>query len=161
MSTTMIDALRKLFTAYGQGRDLERAAVYAEMLSDLDPGDVAEAVRVCCQTGGRFLPTISELRSVVAESRCSLPDADVAWGEVLRAIRRVGRYRIPSWSSQAVADAVEAIGWQALCDTANQDVTRAHFARAYTSTRRRAIEAEQTGQPLLGTAQRLQIGGAK
>ena len=144
-------SLRKMFEAYGQAKDTARAAIYREYLDDLSPAEVADAVAHALQSGGRFLPTISELRAYIAESKCDLPDADVAWGEVLRAVSRWGRYRIPQWSSPAMAEAVEAVGWQAICDSENQDVTRAHFARAYRATRVRALhEVQVSDAPRLG-----------
>ncbi len=158
---TIVRLLQKLFSAYGQAHDTARASVYVEYLADLPVEDVAEAVARACQTGGRFLPTISELRAYVAESRCELAPVEIAWTEVLRQVRLVGRYRVPRWSSPAVAEAVEAIGWQAICDATNQDVTRAHFARAYGATRRRALESEQVGRQLLGGGKRLELGGGQ
>lgn len=161
--TTIVQSLRTLFAAYGQGKDQARAAAYVEMLSDLPPEQVAAAVRVLCCRGGRFLPTIAEIREVIAEAESGLPAVELAWGEVMAQVRRVGRYRVPRWTSQAIADAVAALGgWQAVCDADNEGVIRGQFAKAYRATRARDVSGRQLGAPALGgLSERLRLGGKR
>jgi len=142
---TLVRAVQKLFMAYSKAGDLDRARVYCEALSDLPVDVVSAAIDRLIRTA-RFLPAVAEIREVVAEARCGLLDADVAWGEVLAQVRRCGRYRIPTWSSPALAAAVDAIGWHEICDSTEQGVTRAHFTKAYRATRARAVESEQLGE---------------
>jgi hypothetical protein len=80
-------------------------------------------------------PTISDIRRRVADRRVSAPAPGDAWGEVRRKIDSVGRYRSPEWSHPAIASAVEAIGWQVLCDTPvdQAGTVRAQFERYFTA----------------------------
>lgn len=157
----LVRALRRLFVAYGQAHDIDRAGVYAELLADLAPEELERACWRLCQTGGRFLPTVAEIRSAVAEARCALPAAELAWREVLAAVGRYGRDRRPEWSSPAIAEAVEAVGWRDICLSTTIGVERAHFLRAYGAARGRAIELEQVGpvRELVGSVAFKQIGG--
>jgi hypothetical protein len=162
----LVIAIRKLFAAYGAEAQLTRAQVYCEHLADLPLEQVEGAIAHAIRTGGDFLPTISALRGIVAEAACKLPGVDEAWAEVMRQVRRVGRYRSPSWSSPSIAAAVDGVGgWQAICNAENEGIIRAHFARAYEASRGRAVESEQLGEVagLLRGIQRraLPAGGAK
>jgi hypothetical protein len=38
--------------------------------------------------------------------------------------------RVPVWSSPLVEKAVNAVGYQRICETDNEDVVRAHFFKA-------------------------------
>lgn len=141
-------AMRRLFTAWGHGTDLARVQVYAEALADLpaEQLDAAVAARIR-SSDSRFVPTVAELRLCVAEQRTSLPPVDLAWSEVLRAVSRYGRDRVPQWSAPEVEQAVAAIGWRAICnsDETGLSIARQQFTKAYGSTRRRRIEGEQVG----------------
>ena len=66
-------------------------------------------------------------------------DVEEAWGEVIRNVGSVGSYGSPSWSSEALRKAVDALGWKTICLTPDKDVgtLRAHFFRIYNSQMQR------------------------
>ena len=82
-----------------------------------------------------WFPRISDLLALIAE-----PDtvsADQAWAEVQRQIRSVGVYGTPQWSHPAIAAAVTALGWEAVCRSTNPEADRAHFLRFFDTAVRR------------------------
>lgn len=117
--------------------------VYAMMLRDLDYLEVMDASQHLLSEC-RFFPTIAEIRQTVAERRCTLPEPAEAWGEVMRAIRDVGFYGRPHWSSDAVRRAVAAIGWENICQCERDDLNtlRAQFERIFAAYRKRTIQGE-------------------
>lgn len=124
--------------------------VYAMALVDLDYADVVEAVTRLVQTS-RWLPTIAEIRERVAEARLELPDPEMAWVEVRKAIQRYGVYQpLPPWSCDEVAQAVEIIGWRELCTNPQTAASRARWIEAYRAIRLRAVEREMAGGALPG-----------
>jgi len=127
--------------------------VYTDMLADLDPGHVAEAVKRHISTSPYF-PTIAEIRSSVAEKTCAAPTAAAAWAEVQHQIAAVGRYRTPAFSHPAIIAAVEGLGgFQSLCGSEQAQTDRAHFLRMYSETRARSVEcANLPGAKVLSIA---------
>jgi hypothetical protein len=92
----------------------------------------------------KFLPTIPEIRELAAEIVGGhLPDGDEAWGEVMDQIRAVGSSASPSFSHDAIAKVVHAMGWRELCASDNQVADRAHFLRLYGSARQRLDRERQ------------------
>jgi hypothetical protein len=129
------------------------ATVYADMLADLDPDQVAEAVKKHIATS-QYFPTIAEIRASVAEKKCAAPSAAGAWAEVMHAIAAVGRYRTPTFTHPAITAAVEGLGgFQSLCDSDQAQTDRAHFLRLYSEGRARAVEcANLPGEKVLSIA---------
>ena len=144
-SESVVGAVRRLLAAYGKTTEIERGAAYAQALSDLPPEVVGAAVDAAIATS-RWLPSVAELRGLVVEHRLRLATPEVAWAEVLSEIRRCGRWHPRRWSSHAIAEAVRAVGWDALCEMREPAVTRAHFVRAYTETRAAAVRAAHAAQ---------------
>ena len=128
------------------------ASVYATMLEDLDPRAAVEAVQRHIATCTYF-PSIAEIRKGAAEKSCGAPTAAEAWDEVLRAVSRYGRNRAPKWSHVAVENAVNGVGWQAICDSSDQMADRAHFFKLYSETRTAAV-TEENVRPMLEQAER-------
>lgn len=108
----------------------ETMKIYCEMLADLDHSRAQEAINRIIASG-KFFPTIAEIRAAAVEGQTLMPDIEQAWGEVKRAISSQGRYRNPEWSHSAITSAVDAIGWQTLCDSENIGIERAHFIKLY------------------------------
>lgn len=124
------------------------AALWVEMLEDLDRDTTARVVRdMIASRSSR--PSIADIRSAVASASADVAylAADEAWGVVQRAIGTVGRYRPFPTDNPLVADVVESIGWQTICDTESIEVTRAQFRAAYTARleRERAFVAALPG----------------
>lgn len=118
-----------LDAAYPKERMTERQmAIYAAMLAPYPVDQVREAVVLHIHRSPWF-PRVSDVIDKLTK-REEL-DPDQAWAEVLRNIRSVGYYGSPTWSHKAVAETVQAMGWQDLCVSENIEADRAHFMRFY------------------------------
>jgi len=120
--------------------------VWLDYLADL-PADAVRATLV--DLPPTWAPAPGELReAVLARIDPDVsPDGDEAWAEVQAGIRRWGAsapYHRPFgegdpkvWSHPAVAAAVEAFGWGALCRADNPGTDRAQFRDFYAAARAR------------------------
>lgn len=133
--------------------------LWAAVLGDLDH-DATKAALLRHIATSEFFPTVAELRRIVAESTVGRRRSGLdAWGDVKAAISRDGRYRTPRFADPLVARAVDAIGWVAICDSEDEMVERAHFARAYDAMAVHAAE-DATVATLPGVAKPALPGGA-
>lgn len=108
------------------------ASGWAMVLVDIDYADGQAALVRYMATEPDKLPGPGHLRRIVSESVHGRRRSGLdAWGDVKAAISADGRYRTPRFADPLVARAVEAIGWVAICDSEDEMVERAHFARAY------------------------------
>lgn len=101
--------------------------VWHTLLEDLPEGAALAACKsVLAQA--KHPPNPSEIRALALEENLEAPTGTEAWGEVCKAIGRVGMYRTPTWSSPAIEISVEAIGgWQSICTSNNTAADRARF----------------------------------
>lgn len=132
----------------------ETAAVYAEMLADLDPQHAQQAIRRLLATS-HFFPSIAAIReATIAVANPSAPSGAEAWAEVVLKIKQVGSRGRPEWSHPAVAVAVSTLGWWDLCMSDNQAVNRAHFWKVFDATVKSAHLAalQVPDRPELGSA---------
>lgn len=98
----------------------------------------AAAVHYIASSGSAFPPSIAELRETAYKLvSMDRPSAEEAWGEVQKAIRRFGSYRVPEFSNSTIGCAVGIVGWRSLCASENEVADRAHFFRVYESLARR------------------------
>lgn len=134
------------------------AEVYALTLGDMPYAEVKTAVTRLIQTS-KFMPSIAEIRESVAEERCQLPAPEVAWGEVQRAISRVGGYFRPVFECQEIDEAVQVLGWTNICQSTNPAADRARFVEAYRSLREQRMELEATGRYVPSERQLPEQGG--
>jgi hypothetical protein len=108
--------------------------LWASMLVDLPAQEALSALQGHIAESPH-VPTIADVRNRVARARTRADEVDVgaAWGEVQRAIGRVGYAGAPTWSHPAIEHAVEALGWRAICHTLEGDVPtlRAQFERYF------------------------------
>lgn len=119
----------------------ETARLYAVSLLDVDREAATRAVSKLVVNSGRFFPTIAELREQIADAAgAGVPDADRAWGEVMRAVSKFGAYRSPVFSHPAIAATVESLTWREICASDNVPALRAHFGKAYEAAKKRAID---------------------
>jgi hypothetical protein len=119
-------------------------AMWADLLDDLEFGVVKAALQVHCRSN-KWLPSPAELRDLVAGGGAAVRSGMDAWGDVLRAVCCYGIHRVPEFGDPLVADAVKAVGWDAICNSENQVADRAHFARVYDSMATAARTAAQVG----------------
>lgn len=94
----------------------------------------------------KFPPTISDICTLAADLiEDRIPDADEAWGEVIKAIRRYGypreREALDSMS-ETVRKTVERIGFQDICKSQYDQLNtlRAQFKGFYEAEYRRSME---------------------
>lgn len=94
-----------------------------------------------CITECDYFPRVSVLRRAIlaADPGCYLPDAAVAWAEVMTQLRESG-FESPKFSHPAIGAAVKAIGWRNLCNSHEIGVDRAHFLKIYESYRNRCFK---------------------
>lgn len=109
--------------------------VWLEHLGDLDDALLAVAVKNHIERS-QWLPSIAEIRaSAVSLMRQASPAAQIAgeaWGDVKRAVGRVGYYGKPEFDNPATAAVVRRMGWRDICmDDGPEGVIRAQFERMY------------------------------
>lgn len=108
--------------------------IYVATLADIPAPDLAMAARHHIATS-KWPPTVAELREAHhALTKPATLTAMEAWGEVIQALRRVGSWGTPSWSSPLVEATVNALGgWPSMCAMDIQDTptVRAQFRDAY------------------------------
>lgn len=135
VSTTK--AIAPLQLAFKGALEKDRLQFYVMMLSDIPPQILEAAVKKLIMTN-KFLPSIAEIRETAygikgTISGTAAPDESEAWGEVIKAIQSVGYYGKPTFSHEAIATAVNNIGWQDICTTPSDgtNTLRSQFRRAY------------------------------
>lgn len=118
----------------------ETAAVYAEMLADLEFEQALRGLRRVLATS-QYFPSIAALREAyIAVSGHRPPSLDEAWREVIQAAKSVGASSMPKWSHEAIADAVAALGWRDICMSDNATALRAHFFKVYDHAAKAVLE---------------------
>jgi hypothetical protein len=127
------------------GESLLRA--YHAALRDL-PYEVAARATERVIATSEFFPRPATIRRAVAELDETAVDAVSAWGDVLAAVRRFGRYREP----EALASleprtraAVEAVGYASVCNSTLVAAERKAFVSAYEAMREQAFSNRQLG----------------
>lgn len=122
--------------------DQLRAArqIYHRIWRDIDGALLEAATMQWLSTKRPFHPSPGELRDLALSLLTRHePSADEAWIEVSEAMRKVGSYRVPAWSSERIARTVSAFGWKDLCATDSDQlgIIRAQFMRIYEAQRAR------------------------
>lgn len=158
------DALRRAGKMFPHARITpETVDIYAEELVDLPAEVVVQAVRETCRVEEQYFPTLGKIRNraVAILGAGVLVDPESAWGEVMREVRRVGTRPLPvyvggeiaempsrTFSSPFIAQAVDAIGWEELCQTQTEDMptVRSQFRKALQAIQDRARDTVQSGR---------------
>lgn len=128
----------------------DSAAVYVRMLLDLEY-EAASAALARLVATSKFPPSIAEIR----EATLAMVSGEVraggeAWGDVLKAIGRYGRNRVPGqdfrFDDPTVAECVAALKWRELCDSESPEADRARFIQLYDqlAARRRRGELSES-----------------
>jgi len=143
-ATEVSELIALLVAAYPQPHwPPETQRLYALLLEDLDAGAARLAVRAWIDSRAER-PTVADVRDAVrrileaAGALPAAPEPEAAWALVRRGFSTVGRYRPFPRTPALVAEVVDALGWQALCDSANEDVIRGQFLRLYREALERA-----------------------
>lgn len=113
----------------------ESVGIYERMLADLDYPAANAAVEQLLATS-KWLPTVAEIRERVASLAIGgVRAGGEGWGDVLKAIGRYGRNRVPGvdfeFADPVVLACVRAFGWRELCDSENPQADRARFVELY------------------------------
>jgi hypothetical protein len=120
----------------------ERVKLWYWAFKDTDKKDFTAAVMRYLKTN-HFPPKIADINGILTTP--DYPDSLTAWSEVRNKVRSVGYYGTPEFSHAAIAAAVQAFGWQNLCDMENPDVTRGQFVRMYQSYCQRGTTVAMLG----------------
>lgn len=122
-----------------------QTTLWYEMLGHIDFETAKVALKKYILSN-KFPPTIADINTLAADVMNEpLPDADEAWGELHKAIRRFGymeeRKALDSMS-EPTRKTVERIGFQDICKSPNDQLNtlRAQFNRAYEAECRRTME---------------------
>jgi hypothetical protein len=103
-----------------------------------------EAVQLGCKRW-RFFPTISEITEAIEAEADDYVAPELAWGEVISAVRAGPNAR--PWSSRAVENAVRAVGGMRYLNSAPlaecPGPDRARFVDAYRESLRRARDEDR------------------
>jgi len=142
----------------------ETEETWARFLEDLGYELVNAAVsRIVMNEEREFPPPLARIRRecAVLTSPSLAVTAEEAWAEVLHAVKTVGSYRKPGFSSPEIGQAVEALGWRELCLSQEGDSgIRAHFFRTFHAYQERAKESANLPEWLhLPREDRKQIDG--
>lgn len=147
-----------LIAAYPNSQVNEATSrLYESMLADQDADATGKAIARLIGSC-RFLPTIAEIRSTIADLQFGpVRPGGEAWGDVIQAIRRVGHMGTPKFADPIVADIVRGWGWRQLCCEGDDVADRSQFVRLYDAlaTQRRTDVA--TGIPLPRPEQRPEL----
>lgn len=142
------EVLMLLFNAYKGSANIEVETIktYTLMLADIPLNVLFPAVRKCINTC-KFLPSIAEIREAAKAFKSDVDgtrqkDYAEAWSEVEKALKEVGYYGKPEWSSPEIEKAVQAMGWMELCCMEGEAVntTRAQFRQIYEIFCKRSTE---------------------
>lgn len=147
--TKLVGAMAAMFPA----TQISTATIkgYVSMLKDI-PLEVLTAAVEQCTGESEFFPTIAKIRNAaLAMTMPKRRDPMEAWGEVIRAIQKIGFYNSPHFDDPLIARAVDALGWQYLCSSENMVADRAHFAKLY----EQFVEREKQDARLLPAARHI------
>jgi hypothetical protein len=109
---------------------------WGDLLDGITLEQSTQAIRSLAAEGREFAPQPGLVRRRAKELTGvgTVPTAAQAWEEVLWLIARRGWARPPlpeDFSHPAVAETVDSMGWQALCESTTGMADRAHFMKFY------------------------------
>lgn len=152
------EAVAMLAEAFGQKFTPARLMAYEAGLADIDLRTVGEGVmrsiREC-----QFMPSVFELRQLCgAKSNIPLGKdrPTIAWGDVRRAISRVGGYDSPNFNDPLIHAVIRQLGgWPALCDSTSEELVwrEKDFLRTYAAMMQMNVPSEQL-ERLAGIAEK-------
>lgn len=151
-AASLIGALKAAFPRHPVSKGT--ASLYMAFLVGMDYENAHEGVKRHIATS-KWFPTVAEIRDAAAASDPK-PESDQAWTEVLAAVTRYGRSKSPPWSDPMIGQAVDAIGWDTICNSTAIGIERAHFTRSYEAIRRRHVDGvRMAGLPPSPTVKRI------
>ena len=158
---TWAAALQTYYPRFNLLPNPEAMSLWYDDLKDI-PVEVLTASLKKWVATEKWPPTIADLRAGANELVSgALPDWGDGWMEVRKAVSRWGymqKEEALKGMSPATRQAVERIGWQAICESENPDVIRAQFRQAFEACARREAEERNYSPELRSFIQNLQIG---
>lgn len=136
------------------------------LMGHLSPEAVVAAIDSLALEGRDYAPMAGQIAKRAVELQAAAsgdgpPGVDEAWSEVQSEIARVGwtgaldPSRKPMFSHSAISAAVEAMGWQTLCESDTAMADRAHFLKLYGSVIERANRDALTPASVRALGERL------
>ena len=117
---------------------------YLVALDDLDARAVVASLQACLRTS-TFFPRPAEIRAMVQGTTDDA--ADLAWGDVLKAIRSCGRYGDPRRMLDETAHAAMLAtfgSWGAACDMSLDGAERQGCAKQFRAVYGATVRRQQT-----------------
>lgn len=142
---------------YGEPVSEARMEIYFRALEDVDFAAVNAAANIHVRQS-KFFPRPSELREAIEGS----PDdaAELAWVELLRAVRRIGYYGTPTFEDDAMRRAALEMfgGWRALCSKLpGEGPELLGCAKNFKALYKAYMHREELTAPVLSAAEMRQI----
>ena len=115
-SLTFVRLMNALGETFNEHVSEVRTEAYFDALRDLDIAQVQQAVRQALASC-TFFPKPVELRELLTGSAAD--NADAAWAELIREVRRVGYIGTPAFTDERVSRAIRETwgSWARLCET--------------------------------------------
>lgn len=135
-------AYPKFFVSQDKSEALLQIELWTELFSDI-PYLVVETAVKRLILESPYPPAISDVRKLAVEimqDPSDKNDVATAWGEVMRAIKYYGYYRLQealASMSPITAKVVVLMGWEEICTTEEIGVTRGQFMKMYDAYKRR------------------------
>ena len=166
MSKRITDALTELRAAFpGANANADTLKLYTKRLSDLDPAAVVEAIDRLINTAqpkyAGYFPSIAEIREQVQAGGPTEGAAELAWGGVLREVRRGGwnpkgtfRHGVhhdpptPQFSSPITEAAVESVTWRMICLSETPEKVREQFLWTWKNLASRMLKQAANGDEI-------------
>lgn len=110
-------AMGVLGEAFNEPVSSVRVEAYWSALNDLDGQAVLAAMEQCLRTS-KFFPRPADIREL-AQGGSKADRADLAWGELIHAVKRLGWARHPIFEDPSVMPTIQAVwgSWVSLCET--------------------------------------------
>ena len=119
------------------------SAAYEALLADLGAEECMQAVRALIATWDNpyALPTIGQIRKAVTGVGVQGRTGELAWGDVLDAVHKVGVYGSPKFDDGLTEIALAAVGWRTVCNSTDRNVgfLQNSFIKAYQAAKDRVV----------------------
>jgi len=152
-----------IVAATGKAIATETAEVYFDLLGEL-PAEALQfaAMRALLEACYPVLPPAGVLRKLALDAMNGAdrePTADEAWELVRRAINAFGYMReqqaLAALPEGPVRRAAECLGWQSMCESTVEEVTRAQYRKAYETLAHRRQRQRLLPAPMIAMLERI------
>lgn len=159
----LVKGLKYLGIAYNKEFDEEQAAVWYDFFKDVEYDTFRQAVKRIIPKN-KFLPSIAELRSEVAQLTNPVLQlsVDEEWDNVIQKIRKYGTYITAEQFNQfnpTTMKIVKTIGWRRLCMSENIEFERRTFYDMFNSYQKRSENSSVVPLEQLMTNERKLLDG--